>query len=85
MINLYYCSMLLPKIGRPYLEQAIFKLYKNKVKVLGDKFAFFFFCTKKIANHSSQPRLCSFLLPQFESSLLNEHRTDVGTGKLDPT
>ena len=36
-----------------------------------DKFAFFFVCTKEIANLFSQPQLCSLVFAQFESGLLH--------------
>ena len=44
-----------------------------RTKVEEDKFAFFFVCTKEIANLSSQPRLGSFVFAKFESGLLS-HR-----------
>ena len=43
---------------------------KNRVEVQGNNLHFVLFKTKENANYSPEPRLCSFVAAQFETSLL---------------
>ena len=43
---------------------------KNRVEVQGNNLHFPLFWTMQNANYSPEPRLCSFVAAQFETSLL---------------
>ena len=50
---------------------------KNRVEVQGNNYHFALFKTKENADYSPEPRLCSFVSAQFETSLL------LGMGVVD--
>ena len=59
----------------------IVRQQKNRVEVEGNNLHFPLFWTIQNANYSPEPRLCSFVAAQFETSLLVKEHSEQRRGK----
>ena len=80
MESCHLAGMFSPILGANVLEKIAWigqfripQQQKNRVEVQGNNLHFPLFWTIQNANYSPEPRLCSFIAAQFETSLLNCH------------